>query len=96
MLIPTTESTVIVETPEATGAVTVLILVTSPRLRIGSLTVTLVEFTSVVVPSTCRSPLMITVPSLLRPSGNGSMNSWLPLPDLVEIVLDEIPTLPNV
>jgi len=75
---------------------TVLTLVTSPRLKIGSLTVTELELTVVVVPSTCRSPLMITVPSLLSPSGNGSMKRVFPPPALVEITLDEIPTLSNV
>jgi hypothetical protein len=32
---------------------------------IGSLTVTEVEFTAVVVPSTCKSPLITTFPLLL-------------------------------
>ena len=73
VLIPVTESSVIVETPDATGDITVLALVTSPRTIIGSLIVTAVEFTEVVVPSTCRSPLITTVPSLLKPSGYGSI-----------------------
>ena len=73
VLIPTTESRVTVETPAFTVAVTVLVLVTSPMLKMESLTVTLFELTVVVVPSTCRSPLTITVPSLLKPSGYGSI-----------------------
>ena len=36
---------------------------------IGSLRAALVELTVVVVPSTCKLPLTITRPSLLRPSG---------------------------
>jgi len=36
---------------------------------------------------------MITVPSLLKPSGNGSMKRVFPPPDLVEITFEEIPTL---
>ena len=59
----------------------------------ASLTVALVELTVVVVPSTCKLPLMITSPSLLKPSGYGSMNNLLPPPDLVAMMFDEIPTL---
>ena len=43
------------------------------------------------VPSTWRSPLIITVPSLLNPSGNGSMNNLFPLTVLIWSV--EIPIL---
>ena len=75
VLIPTTESITIVDDPDPTVANTVLILVTSPTFMMASFTVALVELTVVVVPSTCKSPLMITVPSLLNPSGYGSMNS---------------------
>ena len=60
VLIPTTESIVIVLTPVVAGAVTTLELVTSPITNIGSLTVTAVELTEVVVPSICKLPLMIT------------------------------------
>ena len=52
VLIPTVESMVIVETPDATGDITVLVLVTSPITIIGSLIDKTVEFTEVVVPST--------------------------------------------
>ena len=55
VLIPTTESRVIAEVPEPTVANTVLVLVTSPNLKIDSLEVTLVELTVVVVPSTSVS-----------------------------------------
>ena len=80
---PVTESTTMVFAPLDTAVITVLILVTSPTRMIGSLTVDVVELTVVVVPSTCKSPLMITVPSLLKPSGYGSMNNWFPPPALV-------------
>ena len=75
VLIPTTESITMVDDPDPTVVSTVLTLVTSPTFIIASLTVAVVELTVVVVPSTCKSPLMITVPSLLNPSGYGSMNS---------------------
>ena len=65
----------IVFAPLATVVITVLILVTSPTRMIGSVTVAVVELSVVVVQSTCKSPLMITVPSLLPPLGNGSMNN---------------------
>ena len=52
VLIPTVESTVTVVTPDATSAVTVLTLVTSPSVKIASFAVTEVELTVVVVPST--------------------------------------------
>ena len=63
---------------------------------IGSLTVVWVELTVVVVPSTCKLPLMITLPSLLKPSGYGSMNIVLLAPDLDLITLDEIPMLSTI
>ena len=93
VLIPTTESKVIVETPDATVAITVLLLVTSPSDIIEPFTVTLLESTVVVVPSTWRFPLTTTSPSLLNPSGYGSMYKTFPPPDLVEITFDEIPIL---
>ena len=55
------ESSVITETPVPTVAVTVLELVTSPSLNIVSFEVTEDELTVVCVPSTCKSPLIITV-----------------------------------
>ena len=72
---------------------TVLLLVTSPIFIIGSFKDALVELTVVVVPSTCKLPLIITIPSLSKPSGYGSINSVFPPPDLVLITLDEIPIL---
>ena len=51
VLIPTTESKVIVLIPTATGCITVLELVTSPTCKIGSFTVFCVELICVVVPS---------------------------------------------
>ena len=68
------ESTTTVDAPAFTVCITVLVLVVSPTIKIGSLTVVCVELTVVVVPSTCKLPLMITSPSLLNPSGYGSMN----------------------
>ena len=90
---PVTESTTIVFAPLDTGDITVLTLVTSPTFMIGSFTDTFVELTVVVVPSTCKLPLMITSPSLLKPLGNGSMKIWFPPPALVSIRFDEIPIL---
>jgi len=95
VLIPTTESRVIVVIPARTGCVTVLSLVRSPKCRIGSFNVDVVEFTDVVVPSTCKLPLIITVPSLLKPSGYGSINRRSPHPASVSITLELIPTHPN-
>ena len=66
---------------------------TSPRFKIGSLTVTEVEFTKVEVPSTCKSPLITTVPSLLNPSGYGSMYRVFPEPGVVLITFELIPIL---
>ena len=62
---------------------------------IGSLTVVCVELTVVVVPSTCKLPLMITSPSLLNPSGYGSMNILLSAPANDEITFVEIFIFPN-
>ena len=63
---------------------------------IGALTVVCVELTVVVVPSTCKLPLMITSPSLLKPSGYGSMNILLPCPAKDAIILSSIRILPRV
>ena len=93
---PVTESTVIVLAPLFTVAITDLTLVTSPTFIIASFTDTFVELTCVVVPSTCKLPLMITSPSLLNPLGNGSMNIWLPPPVSVSILFEWIPILPTV
>ena len=82
-------------TPTTTSAITVFSLVKSPRCSIGSLRVEIVELTDVVVPSTCKLPLITTVPSLLKPSGYGSMNKRSPQPDFVSITLELIPTQPN-
>ena len=49
----------------------------------------------VVVPSTCKLPLMITSPSLLKPSGYGSMYILLPAPANDAIMLFSILILPN-
>ena len=49
-----------------------------------------------VVPSTCKLPLMITSPSLLNPSGYGSMNILLPAPDNDAMILFSIRILPSV
>ena len=62
---------------------------------IGSLTVVCVELTVVVVPSTCKLPLMITSPSLLNPSGYGSMNILLSCPARDAIILSSIRMLPS-
>ena len=70
-------------------------LVVTPKLMIGSFRLTVNESTVVVVPSTCKSPLTITVPSLLKPSGYGSIYNRFPCPCLDEIIFDEIPTPPN-
>ena len=37
----------------------------------------------------------MTVPSLLKPSGYGSIYNVFPCPDLVEIMLELIPTASN-
>ena len=58
----------------------------------GSLSVETVEFTEVVVPSTCKLPLTITVPSLLKQSGYVSRYKRFPDPLLVEIILSLIST----
>ena len=63
---------------------------------IGSLTVVCVELTVVVVPSTCKLPLMITSPSLLNPSGYGSMNILFSAPAFDAIMLLLILILPRV
>ena len=52
VLIPTTESSEIVLIPDETATTTVLLLVTSPSYIIAPFTVTLLESTVVVVPST--------------------------------------------
>ena len=52
VLIPTIESRTTVDVPEPTVTITVLVLVVSPTRIMASLTVTAVEFTVVVVPST--------------------------------------------
>ena len=91
VLIPTTESKVITLVPLVCSAITVLMLVTSPRWKMASFNVDVVELTVVVVPSTCKLPLMMTLPSLLNPSGYGSMKSSL-LPGVVEITLSSILT----
>ena len=49
----------------------------------------------VVVPSTCKLPLMITSPSLLNPSGYGSMNILLPAPANEAIILFSILIFPS-
>ena len=60
---------------------------------IGSFNDVFVELTVVVVPSTCKLPLTITIPSLSKPSGYGSINIVFPPPDLDLITLEEIPIL---
>ena len=72
------------------------LLVTSPIFIIGSFNDVFVELTVVVVPSTCKLPLMITIPSLSKPSGYGSMNMVFPPPDLLLMTLDEIPMLSTI
>ena len=66
-------STLIVLTPASAVIITVLVLVVTPKLMIGSFRLTVNESTVVVVPSTCKSPLTINVPALLKPSGYGSI-----------------------
>ena len=96
VLIPTIESKVIADVPDPTIATTVLLLVTSPIFIIGSFNDVFVELTVVVVPSTCKLPLITTIPSLSKPSGYGSMNIVLLAPDLDLITLDEIPILSTI
>ena len=48
-----------------------------------------------VVPATCKLPLMITSPSLLNPSGYGAMNILLSAPASDEMTLLAILILPN-
>ena len=62
---------------------------------IGSFTVVCVELTVVVVPSTCKLPLMITSPSLLNPSGYGSMNILFSAPANEAIILFSILMFPS-
>ena len=62
---------------------------------IGSFTVVCVELTVVVVPSTCKLPLMMTSPSLLNPSGYGSMNILLSAPAIEAIILFSILIFPS-
>ena len=62
---------------------------------IGSFTVVCVELTVVVVPSTCKLPLMTTSPSLLNPSGYGSMNILLPAPASDEMTLLDTRIFPS-
>ena len=49
----------------------------------------------VVVPSTCKLPLMITSPSLLNPSGYGSMNILFSAPSVEEIIFSLILIFPK-
>ena len=93
--IPVTWSTTTAVAPDAIVDITVLVLVVSPTIIIGSLTVVCVELTVVVVPSTCKLPLMITSPSLLNPSGYGSMNIVLFAPAKEAIILFSILRFPN-
>ena len=96
VLIPVIESKTIADVPDPTVATTVLLLVTSPIFIIGSFNDVFVELTVVVVPSTCKLPLIITIPSLSKPSGYGSMNKVFPPPGLLLITLDEIPILSTI
>ena len=93
--IPVTWSTTTAEAPDDIAVITVLVLVVSPTIMIGSLTVDCVELTVVDVPSTCKLPLMITSPSLLNPSGYGSMNILLSAPANDAIILFSILILPS-
>ena len=94
-LIPIIESTTTVDSFTFTVDITVRELVASPTDKIGSFTVACVELTVVVVPSTCKLPLMITSPSLLKPSGNGSIKILLSAPAIEDIILFSIRMKPN-
>ena len=85
---PTTLSTVRTVAPDVAEAVNVNTVVGSPNSIVGSLTDIEALLTVVVVPSICRSPLIITKPSASPPAGNGSM--IISVPEVVERILPSI------